>query len=84
MEGVTSEISAVIVTVIFLGFLRWAIIQFRDMMREFAIVIETSIKANTKVTEETYEYLKNRNGSLERNDREIMKALDKVSRRLDK
>jgi len=56
-----SEIAAVVVTLAFLGFLKWAAGKFNDG------VVEQMKQIN--------EYLKKRNGSLEKNDVEIIKSL---------
>jgi hypothetical protein len=78
--------SVVLTVFIFIGFLKWAVTQMVDMMDRFQNVVKASmdantenIHANTRLISENYQYLKKRNGSLERNDKMIMDSLKTIT-----
>ena len=78
--------SVVATVFIFIGFLKWAVGQLVDMMKSFEATVQKSmdnntenIAANTILIRENYEYLKQRNGSLERNDKVIMDTLKEIT-----
>lgn len=75
MEDLSRLVPEAGVLIITLGFI------YR-LGKDIFIPLKNSIEANTQATQEVKEYLQKRNGSLERNDKEIVQLIEKMHKKL--
>ena len=80
LNSIPQELATVATVGIFIGFLKWAIDKFIPAIETFQQVVEKSMNANTEAVKESHEYLKKRNGSLEKSNQQFANQLESIAK----
>ena len=78
-NSIPHELATVATVGIFIGFLKWAVDKLIPALEGFQNVVSESMQANTEAVKENHKYLKERNGSMEKANKQFAIQLESIA-----